>query len=94
MSSVNTCGSKLIPNQKRKLTGIINHSSTLVFILQDLGFTVGEQLNHFGALKPLIKASIVGANNSGNSLMVQWLGLGIFTANGLGSVSSQGTKIP
>ena len=30
---------------------------------------------------------------SGNSLAVQWLGLGTFTAEGLGSVPGQGTKI-
>ena len=32
--------------------------------------------------------------NSGNSLVVQWLGLRAFTAGGLGSIPSQGTKIP
>ena len=30
----------------------------------------------------------------GNSLVVQWLGLCAFTAEGPGSVSGQGTKIP
>ena len=30
----------------------------------------------------------------GNSLAVQWLGLGAFTAMGLGSIPGQGTKIP
>ena len=30
----------------------------------------------------------------GNSLTVQWLGLHAFTAEGLGSVPGQGTKIP
>ena len=30
----------------------------------------------------------------GNSLAVQWLGLHAFTAEGLGSISGQGTKIP
>ena len=30
---------------------------------------------------------------SGNSLVVQWLGLGPLTAVGLGSISGQGTKI-
>ena len=30
----------------------------------------------------------------GNSLAVQWLGLHAFTAEGLGSISDQGTKIP
>ena len=30
----------------------------------------------------------------GNSLVVQWLGLHIFTASGLGSIPGQGTKIP
>ena len=29
-----------------------------------------------------------------NSLVVQWLGLCALTAKGLGSISSQGTKIP
>ena len=29
----------------------------------------------------------------GNSLAVQWLGLGTFTAEGLGSVPGRGTKI-
>ena len=32
--------------------------------------------------------------NAQNSLVVQWLGLGIFTARALGSIPSQGTKIP
>ena len=76
---------KTNPQPKKEITGVTNYSSTLVFNSQGLGFT-GEQLNHSGALKPLIKASIVGANNSGNSLMVQWLGLGIFTAVGPGSI--------
>ena len=31
---------------------------------------------------------------SGNTLAVQWLGLHAFTAEGLGSISGQGTKIP
>ena len=30
----------------------------------------------------------------GNSLAVQWLGLRAFTAEGLGSIPGQGTKIP
>ena len=30
----------------------------------------------------------------GNSLVVQWLGLSTFTAGGLGSIPSWGTKIP
>ena len=30
----------------------------------------------------------------GNSLAVQWLGLGAFTAKGQGSIPSWGTKIP
>ena len=30
----------------------------------------------------------------GNSLVVQWLGLGTFTALGLGSISCRGTRIP
>ena len=30
----------------------------------------------------------------GNSLAVQWLGLHAFTAEGPGSISGQGTKIP
>ena len=30
---------------------------------------------------------------SGNSLAVQWLGLGAFTAEGPGSIPGQGTKI-
>ena len=30
---------------------------------------------------------------SGNSLVVQWLGLGPLTAVGLGSISGQGTKM-
>ena len=30
----------------------------------------------------------------GNSLAVQWLGLGAFTAKGLGSIPGQGTKVP
>ena len=30
----------------------------------------------------------------GNSLVVQWLGLHAFTAKGMGSIPSQGTKIP
>ena len=30
----------------------------------------------------------------GNSLVVQWLGLGTFTAKGPGSVPGRGTKIP
>ena len=30
----------------------------------------------------------------GNSLVVQWLGLGAFTAEGLGSTPGWGTKIP
>ena len=32
--------------------------------------------------------------NLGTSLVVQWLGLHIFTAKGPGSVPGQGTKIP
>ena len=31
---------------------------------------------------------------SGNSLVVQWLGLRAFTAEGLGSIPGRGTKIP
>ena len=31
---------------------------------------------------------------TGNSLAVQWLGLGTFTAVGLGSIPSQGTQVP
>ena len=31
---------------------------------------------------------------SGNSLVVQWLGLLAFTAEGTGSIPGQGTKIP
>ena len=31
---------------------------------------------------------------AGNSLAVQWLGLGAFTAEGAGSISGQGTKNP
>ena len=31
---------------------------------------------------------------SGNSLAVQWLGPGAFTAEDLGSIPGQGTKIP
>ena len=30
----------------------------------------------------------------GNSLVVQWLGLCVFTAKGPGSIPGQGTKIP
>ena len=30
----------------------------------------------------------------GNSLMVQWLRLGVFTAVGLGLIPGRGTKIP
>ena len=30
----------------------------------------------------------------GNSLVVQWLGLHAFTAEGVGSIPDQGTKIP
>ena len=30
----------------------------------------------------------------GNSLAVQWLGLGTFTAEGLGSISGRRSKIP
>ena len=30
----------------------------------------------------------------GNSLTIQWLGLGAFTARGLGSIPGQRTKIP
>ena len=30
----------------------------------------------------------------GNSLAVQWLGLGAFTAEGAGSIPGRGTKIP
>ena len=30
----------------------------------------------------------------GNSLVVQWLGFRAFTAEGLGSIPGQGTKIP
>ena len=32
--------------------------------------------------------------NSGNSLVVQWLGLCVFTAEGTGSIPGWGTKIP
>ena len=32
--------------------------------------------------------------DSGNSLVVQWLGLCAFTAEGLGSIPDRGTKIP
>ena len=31
---------------------------------------------------------------TGNSLAVQWLGVGTFTAEGPGSIPGQGTKIP
>ena len=33
-------------------------------------------------------------NQVGNSLVVQWLGLGTFTDMGLGSIPGRGTKIP
>ena len=33
-------------------------------------------------------------STSGNSLVVQWLGLCTFTAEGLGSIPDRGTKIP
>ena len=33
-------------------------------------------------------------DNLGNSLVVQWLGLRAFTAEGSGSIPGQGTKIP
>jgi len=33
-------------------------------------------------------------NNTGNFLVVQWLGHGAFTAEGLCSIPGQGTKIP
>ena len=33
-------------------------------------------------------------NKPGNSLAVQWLGLGAFTAVGPGSIPGRGTKIP
>ena len=33
-------------------------------------------------------------NKLGNSLVFQWLGLHAFTAQGLGSIPGQGTKIP
>ena len=36
----------------------------------------------------------VKANLVGNSLVVQWLGLHAFTAEGLGSIPGQVTKIP
>ena len=32
--------------------------------------------------------------NTGNSLVVKWLGLCAFTAKGLGSIPGRGTKIP
>ena len=32
--------------------------------------------------------------DSGNSLVVQWLGLCAFSAEGQGSIPGQGTKIP
>ena len=32
--------------------------------------------------------------NIRNSLVVQWLGLHVFTAKGMGSIPGQGTKIP
>ena len=32
--------------------------------------------------------------DGGNSVVVQWLGLGTFTAKGLGSIYSKETKIP
>ena len=36
----------------------------------------------------------VKKNTFGNSLVVQWLGLHALTAEGLGSIPAQGTKIP
>ena len=43
------------------------------------------------------KESLSGVSKkagSGNSLVVQWLGLGVFTAVGLDSIPGRGTKIP
>ena len=51
-----------------------------------------ERLNYLTIhLKTLKKDS---TDSLGNSLLVQWLGLGAFTAEHLGSIPDQRTKIP
>ena len=41
-----------------------------------------------------VKSQVVKTVGFENSLVVQWLGVGAFTAVGPDSVSDQGTKIP
>ena len=49
---------------------------------------INKQINKINSKKFLKNFTI------GNSLAVQWLGLGAFTAEGLGSIPVWGTKIP
>ena len=40
------------------------------------------------------RGKLVKEERGGSSLMVQWLGIRVFTAEGPGSIPGQGTKIP
>ena len=59
-----------------------------------------KKLNHFAVHQKLTqhcKSTILQFKkiiNNGNSLEVQWSGLGAFTAVSLGPIPGQGTKIP
>ena len=58
----------------------------------------GDALEAFCQFQWLDSLPPVGAPHqecvAGNSLVVQWLGLHIFTAEGAGSIPCWGTKIP
>ena len=57
-----------------------------------LGYQNGEKIAQtIPPKKPICETK---ANKAGNSLAVQWLGLRALTAEGAGSIPSQGAKIP
>ena len=61
-----------------------------------LKHTMGKRISDQGAVRSLLtkrKEKTEKLRVEGNSLVVQWLGLCAFTAEGVGSIPSRGTKI-
>ena len=56
-------------------------------------FEISDSKNH-GLCCACLSALSGKCTSGGDSLVVQWLGLSIVTAEGLGSISGWGTKIP
>ena len=69
------------------LKGRLFFSFCFSFCYSTLGSCSGRNVRDFN-VHFLFEMLIVG-----NSLAVQWLGIGTFTVNGLGSILGQGTKI-